>query len=539
MIQRGASLAFAGAAVVASLLFAASPARALDARAEAAAKDALKRAASDFASADYATALARLDVARTGCGVNRCSRTTRGLVMRDLGAMQLRSGDKAAAAISFAEALKIQPELELPTKYGSPDVRAAWDRAKDAAASGRPAPPADQPAGDFTHTPATEQRANTPLPVYVEYPSSSPPAKVVVKYKGPKMSEWGRVDLTKMDDGWGGMIPCADVARGAVRYWIQGVDRSGDPVANSGDPKHPFSVPIRATIAGEAPHLPDQAPPRKCGSNEGSPDAGDDDEGASKGDKGRSGGHESDDEDSSGKATNRGTTRQTYSRLWVGISGALDFLSMPSAHDACLLDPNSGEPTTPSKLYCTNPDGSDFPSRASRTQNMELVPGQAGSIGGGFQAGDARVMLTVDYALNPNILVGGRMGFVANTYSGSAASKDGRAAGFKIHVEGRATYLFGLNPLAHTGFLPMGFAGLGLAEFDGHSTSVVTLSNVAGQQPVDVWRTDGPFFFMFGGGARYQFSPRAACTGALRFNIAAGNGALLTYGPEIGIAYGF
>jgi hypothetical protein len=85
----------------------------------------------------------------------------------------------------------------------------------------------------------------------------------------------------------------------------------------------------------------------------------------------------------------------------------------------------------------------------------------------------------------------------------------------------------------------MGFAGLGLAEFDGHTTSVVTLSNVAGQQPVNVWRTDGPFFVMLGAGARYQFSPRAAFTGAVRLNIAVGNGALLTYGPEIGIAYGF
>jgi hypothetical protein len=148
-------------------------------------------------------------------------------------------------------------------------------------------------------------------------------------------------------------------------------------------------------------------------------------------------------------------------------------------------------------------------------------------------------MLSVDYALNPNVLVGGRMGYVANTYTGAAASKDGRAAGFKVHVEGRATYLLGADPLTHAGFLPMGFAGLGLAEFDGHATSVVTLSNVKGQQPVDVWRTDGPFFVVLGAGGRYQFSQRAAFTTALRLNLAVGNGALATYGPEIGLAYGF
>jgi hypothetical protein len=149
-------------------------------------------------------------------------------------------------------------------------------------------------------------------------------------------------------------------------------------------------------------------------------------------------------------------------------------------------------------------------------------------------------MLSVDYALKPQLLVGGRIGYVANAYTGSAASKDGRAAGFRIHVEARATYLFGTDPLLHTGFAPMVFGGLGVAEFDGHTTSLITENYVAGQQPVNVWLTDGPFFLLVGGGVRYEFSPRAAFTGAVRINMAfAGNGVLFTYGPEIGFAYGF
>jgi hypothetical protein len=62
---------------------------------------------------------------------------------------------------------------------------------------------------------------------------------------------------------------------------------------------------------------------------------------------------------------------------------------------------------------------------------------------------------------------------------------------------------------------------------------------VAGQQPVNAWKTAGPFFFLVGGGIRYAFSPRAAVTLAARVNAALGGGLLFTYGPEIGVQYGF
>jgi hypothetical protein len=229
---------------------------------------------------------------------------------------------------------------------------------------------------------------------------------------------------------------------------------------------------------------------------------------------------------------------KAHARLWVGASLALDFLAMPQGSDVCALSP-AGQPLGSPALYCTNPNGSDFPSRSAREQNSLLVPGHAGQSLGGIQGGDVRVMLSVDYALLPNLLLGVRVGYVANAYTGSAAVNDRRAAGSDFHGEGRLTYLFGDEPLATVGLVPMAFAGFGLAEVDGHSLSFVTLSNGAGQPPVNVWRTDGPFFVMIGGGARYQLSPRIAATGALRLNLAVGNGPLITFGPEIGMEYGF
>ena len=75
-----------------------------------------------------------------------------------------------------------------------------------------------------------------------------------------------------------------------------------------------------------------------------------------------------------------------------------------------------------------------------------------------------------------------------------------------------------------------------MSEFDGHTTTIVTLTT---QQPVDVWKTSGPFFVEVGGGARYAFSLRAAFTLASRFNGPLATACVPTYGPEVGIQYGF
>lgn len=527
---RPLAAAAAAAALVLASLFIAAPASALDRRAEAAAKDAIKRTAADFASGDYATAAARLQKALTTCSSRGCSPDTKAFVLRDLGTMQFKMGDKDAAANSFSQALAIDRDIDLSSKYESPDVRAAWNRAKALASTSPGAPPAEQPiGGDFSHTPASEQKVRTPLPVYVEGPEGTDLSKVVVKYKGATMSDWGKVELTKMGDGWGGVIPCGAVTQGALVYWVQGFDASGAPAASSGDPKHPFSVPIRQEITSEEPSLPDKPPPRTCA-------AGDDGGGGGTSGEGGDAG------------TGASSGRARYARLWVGLSAEFELMSMPSAADACVLStgpaPPPGFPANGSNLYCVNSsNGADFPPRntvgAGINNTLKAHPGSGGQSTGGIQPGDIRVMLSLDYALNQNFLVGGRMGYVFNSYPGSAASQDGRAAGFKIHVEGRATFLLGNSPLDHVGFAPMGMAGLGFAEFDGHVTSAVT--NGPGQsEPIDIWDTDGPFFLFIGAGARYQFSPRIAANAALRLNLAVGgNGLLSTFGPEFGVQYGF
>ncbi len=73
----------------------------------------------------------------------------------------------------------------------------------------------------------------------------------------------------------------------------------------------------------------------------------------------------------------------------------------------CLLNQRTPSRPTRQGYYCTNPDGSDFPSRnaAGGAQNVQLGKGgQAGTDGGGLQPGNVRIMVAFDYALSPSFL---------------------------------------------------------------------------------------------------------------------------------------
>ena len=365
MSLRAPRLSLVASAALAALaaLVSASPAAALDARTESAAKAALKRAAEKYLATDYAAGTGILRRAARACGPARCSPATKAAVLRDLGVMQFRDGDPASAAKSFADALALQPDLTLGPDYDTPDVRAAFESAKGSGS----APAELPPPGDFTHTPAAEQKVNTPLPVYAEI-SGVQVSRVLVKYKGAGMKDWARVDMKRVGQGWGALIPCTAVTAGAMRYWVQGFDSSGEPTASSGDPGHPFEVPIRTEISAEAPHLPGRAAPQSCDES-GAPA-----EGTATGEGGAGS------EEASAPVRESGPVGPApYARWWIGVAGAVDFLSLPQGDNLCAL--NSGLPANASGYYCTNPDGSNYPSRTS--QAGALVAGQAGHVGGG------------------------------------------------------------------------------------------------------------------------------------------------------------
>ncbi len=148
--------------------------------------------------------------------------------------------------------------------------------------------------------------------------------------------------------------------------------------------------------------------------------------------------------------------------------------------------------------------------------------GKAGNPSGGLGAGDARALLSLDYAVSTSLLVGARVGYVANGYPGKLASSSGKAFGPSLHVEARATYLFGKDALTKVGFSPMVMGGAGVAEYDMSQVVQVARTGTAGQQAILAWRTAGPAFAAVGGGVRYAFSPSIGFTSLLKLTAAFG-----------------
>jgi hypothetical protein len=525
-----------------------------DARTEGVAKATLKKAEGDYLAMNYGTGAARIEKAMKACGQKKCSAPVRAALFRDLGTMQFRKGDKDQAARNWAAAVQLQADIALNPAYDAPDLRKAFLAAAKGAGGGAGGGAAggdggggggggDQPSGDFTHTPAAGQKTDTPLPVYVEGGGETV-VRVVVKYKGPGMTTWKRIDLKKVGDGWGGLIPCADVQAGTLRYYVQGFDESKESVASNGDARHAYTVPVQGDYSGEAPHLPGKAAPKSC--NESS-DCPPDFPGCSK--SGEAAGDEGDDNGEKEGGDDKGP-KGPFRRVWIGIAGSIDFQSMPKGEDLCHLVPqpaggapvaNAGLPANNANVYCTNQDGSDFPSRASQNQNNALVQGSAGNSSGGVDRGDIRLMLSFDYALTANMLLGARLGVTTFKYPGQAAYQDGKAwstANGRLYVDARFSYLFGDQAITKT-VAPMLYGGLGLASFDTHTDSGITL-NTGQSGTVQLWQMNGPFFLMVGGGIHLAFSDRFGGTLSVRMNGSFGpNGFLPTFGPEAGLVYGF
>lgn len=505
---------------------------AADRAAETAAKEASKSAQADHQRTAYNTALKKLLAAVQGCGDTGCTPATAAALLRDVGVMQMGLDEREKALEAFGRARGLDPKIALPALYATADVKQAWDSATPAT----PAAAAPQPAGrDFSHVPATAQQARTPLPIFVEPTTSEALASVVVRYKSGALRSFRRAPLKKMGSGWGGYVPCADVVVGAVTYYIQGFDSAGELVASAGDLRTTFSVPIRETIGGEPPKLPDLAPPSRCSDEElqalnlGEGERCQEDRQCKSGScpSGRCKAAPVSDADAP-------SGPRQFARIWVGGAGTLDMTLPPARSNPCALAGNS----SPSGYWCTTPGGADYP--ADGTPSSALVAGRGGNTPRDFTTGGVHITATIDYAINASLLVGLRFGYVAGAYPGSRASDSGKTIGPPLHIEARGTWLLGDEPLAHSGLAGYVFGGGGVARFDTPTTVQVGEAAIAGARPFQAWLVAGPAFAAVGGGARYAFSPRAAFSTGLGLDLAIGPGAFAAIlAPEMNVQYGF
>jgi len=576
------SIWLVGAAVLA-LSSAPAPAQAQNAKVEATAKALQKKAMEeDYLATEFAKAQDKLEKAAAQCGTDKCAPGTRALIRRDLGVVQIGGQiDKEKGIGNFVEALKLDPNVQLDPDLRTKDLDAAFAEAKKRAGGGGggaaagggaggggggAASAGGQPAGDFVHAPTAEQTIRTPIPVYIEYGGEEQLVKVIVRYKGFGMTDWKTVELRRMGDkGWGGLLPCADVQQGTTQYYLQGFNAGNDVVASGGDRNNPYKVPVTRDKVAEPPHLPGQPPPTQCADTGDCPPnfpgckkAG---AGAAAATEpvGKDGGEfcEEDSECKSRSCVKEKCTdpegERKVRKFWVGFSAGVDISLLSSENDVCKLNPTNHptaplEPINASNYYCVNANGSDYPYRPvsaadaatpAGQENANLVVGTSDKVSGGAVAGNIRILASFDYALNSNIMLGARFGYVANTYPGQAAKDDGKTFP-PIHLELRGSYFFGQDALAKK-FAPFVMVGAGVATFDAHvQVSVVERVNgVNRNRNADAWQLAGPGFFMLGGGARVGLSDRVALLAGLRVNFAFGNSFLPSLGPEVGMQFGF
>jgi hypothetical protein len=517
--RRGTSI-FGSLGLLVLLTFTGS-ANAENRRVEAGAQTALKKAEDDYLQSEFDRARKRLQTAERACGERNCTARTRAALVRDIGVMQFRIGKRDDAVASFRRAKKLDPTIALNPSYETTDLRAAWAETV----------PVVQPAdGDFAHTPVSAHAAHVPLPVYVEPKTTEPMTSIVVRYRNDAMTTYRRTQLQKRGAGWGGYIPCGDVVEGALRYYIQGFDKNGEIVASSGDPDRPFSVPIRASendVSTPLAALPGETPPR-CGEELRQPLNLLDGERCLE------------DRQCKNGSCSEGVCRLPppenadaaappgFARLWIGVAGSLDLTVPPSKSEVCASSSAGGS------YWCTSPSGADYPAGA------ELATGRGGTTAGGLELGGVHVTVTLDYAVNPNLLIGARFGYVAGAYPGSAAAANGKTIGAPLHAELRATYVVGDEPLTRAGIAPYIFGSAGVARFDFGQTVQVGETKVAGDRPTEAWFVAGPAFVRVGGGARYAFSQRIAASFGLGVTAAIGPGAFVVAGaPEAQLQYGF
>jgi len=207
----------------------------------------------------------------------------------------------------------------------------------------------------------------------------------------------------------------------------------------------------------------------------------------------------------------------------------------------CKLNTAGTAPLSSGNPYsCLDSSGNAFPGN-NGSLNQNIQTGHSDQVQGGFGHGPLTLSLSVDYALNPNILLGVRGGYELLTAPSGAAFAP-------IHAEARFTYLIGHDAI-HQKLAPMVFVAGGIGEFDANvPVNVFVCPPGSGgnctnpqQGGENAWVTAGPAFGAIGGGVRMSLAKRIAATAALKAQGAFGGTAGFLFGvvPELGIQYGF
>lgn len=241
----------------------------------------------DYLNVEFDAAVTKLQKAIALCGDAGCSKKVLGKLYIGLGTiLSGGKGQHAQAKEAFIKALQIDPGATALQDYMTPDLERVFAEAKQEAGSATPAPvpgpvpvppgpvptpvPAPggeepRPAGDVPYDPPEEALVNTPLPIFIRVGEEIGVGDAKLRYKPFGGTQWQSVNMQRVGDGFGGIIPCRDLTTtGKVRFYIILKDNEGDQIASAGTLNSPHSVLIRNEIEGDQPNLPGKEPPKKC-----------------------------------------------------------------------------------------------------------------------------------------------------------------------------------------------------------------------------------------------------------------------------------
>ena len=498
----------------------------------------------DYLATNFAAAEAKIQQAIKLCGPKGCSPQVLAKLHVSLATVLGGGQNKLEAAkAEFLDALKIDPTVKLDKDLTTPELQFTFDEAKNQLAGGGSSATPAPAAKVIAHTPVAEQAVNTPVPVYVELPEGVTPTAVTVKYKAPGRADWKGIDLKKVAQGWGGVVPCADVVNeGDLEYYVLATDETDAVLIAGGSRAKPYRVPMHEEISADPPHLPGQAPPEACvkkakpapapkpiAEEKILPPC------------------ESDRECEEGMICSAGgkcepkpegwtapEAQVEAKKNWFGLAVSPD-LAFISGDDVCSQDGRDNR-----HFACFYSDGSEY--------KGEPKAGRANNIQSGVAPSTIRALLSYDRLIGHNIEAGLRLGFAFN----GGPKPDGASGFLPVHAELRGSYFFGKEPFARTGLRPFGFVATGLAQVDTRvgveiredptkadgTPNCTTPVGGECKTNLDAWRRSGLAFVGVGVGAQYAVTRAQALVLDVKLSEMFPATALII-SPEIGFVTGF
>jgi hypothetical protein len=423
----------------------------------------------------------------------------------------------AGAKDAFEKAKAADPGVALDAALATPEVQAEFNKA--GGGGGAAAPAAAKPvaataaaggaepseaAGGLSCTPAAGYEIQTRQPIPI---SCTPPAGVTkgeLNYKSPNGDGFKTVPMKVEGGTLRAQIPCDGVAEaGSLKWYVIAQDAKGDTIDTLGNELGPAEFNVVAQSAQPAPAFPGGQPPARCGAANGTGNEGNEcppgmpgcksgggwGDSCTPADKCKKGLYcasgtcenapscETNADCDSGRCTDGfcqmgdSAGAGKYRRLMVGLHFAPDVWITSKTQDVC------GHNSALAGTYSCYQKGTSTidpsPTGADSMATVDLgAPGFAGNINSGMSLATIRLLASLDYALTPNVTVGGRAGFAFRggppSIKYNAGVPEQTTKFFPFHVEARAAYWF--KALSMPGIHPYVHLGGGMAQVDGKVT---------------------------------------------------------------------